>query len=216
MSTQGVPESTQVQPNQGFPHPMAPDPLPMEIVVKGEDGPIVLAPNKPGRPPRDPDDWTEPFLRYYAEWGNQYNAARFAGVDAKTARKHRRSTPEFDRAVRDARRAFKASMQEELVKQAKGLSRGNTIATLARLKATGRKMAERYSEKAVDARILNITQNVYNAPAALGASPPDTLRAWLKDTTPATRALLAVPERSEAIEDAEIAGETPGETGETP
>lgn len=149
------------------PDPMPLDPLPLTVVV---DGRILTAPNKAGRPPRDPSEWTEPYLRYYAEWGNMHNAARFAGVDAKTARKHRRSDPEFDRAVRQARRAFKASMQEELVKQAKGVSRGNTIATLARLKATGRKMAERYSEKAVDARVLNLTMNVQAAPPDLGST----------------------------------------------
>jgi len=218
MDTPQAAESTQINVNQAVPEPVALDPLPMTMVVSTDKGPVVLAPHKgPGRPPRDPAEWTDAFLRYYAEWGNMHNAARFAGVDAKTARKYRRSSPEFDRAVRQARRAFIASMQEELVKQGRGLSRGSTIAVLARLKASGRKMAERYSEKAVDARVLNLTINqAAGAPPDVQATlarmwelPEDERRAMLGEVI-APPALPAGTGAAPAqIEDAEIVGETP-------
>jgi hypothetical protein len=207
MSAQDVPESTLINENQATPEPMGLRELPTTLVV---DGNIVPLPNKAGRPERDPAEWVEPWLRYYAEWGNMYNASRFAGVDAKTARKHRRTHADFDRAVREARKAFKAGLQEELVKQSKGVSKGNTIATLARLKATGRKMAERYSEKAVDARVMNLTIH------AGQAAPPDAdamlTRIFARMGADEQAAMLGKPYELPERTAAEIIDVTPEET----
>jgi hypothetical protein len=165
-----------------------------DAILPAAESPFVGRAKKgrPGRPPRDPADWAPTFLENYEQTGNAYASAKAAGVDVKTVRKHRRMDAHFERQVKTARRAFVASLQEELVKQAR---KGNTIATLARLKASGRRMAERYSEKAVDARVLNLQVNQYGAPATL-ANARDFLAQCLADATPATRAALApAPER---------------------
>ncbi len=177
----------------------------------GEIVPVVPAPEgRVGRPPRDPAEWTAVFLEHYAEWGNLYEASRVAGVDAKTARKHRRSDRTFDLAVREARRAFIASLQMELVKQGRGVSRGMAIPILARLKATGRRMAERYSEKAVDQRVMNVTIN--EAPVSL-AEADAKLQRMIANASPATLALMAgQPAQAPAeVLEAEIVPEAPAQ-----
>ena len=159
-----------------------------DAILPAAESPFVGRAKKgrPGRPPRDPADWAPAFLENYEQTGNAYASAKAAGVDVKTVRKHRRMDAHFERQVKTARRAFVASLQEELVKQAR---KGNTIATLARLKASGRRMAERYSEKAVDARVLNLHVNQYGA--ATLSNVRDFLAQCLADATPATRAALA-------------------------
>lgn len=131
-----------------------------------------------------------------------------------TARKYRLEHPEFARDLKRARHYFAESMEYELTKQARGESKGSFLSTIARLKATRRKMREAYSEKVADTRILALQVNVNGAPAAL-SDPAAYLRECLAESTPATRALLAAPERSDAAEEAEIVGAAePRETGE--
>jgi hypothetical protein len=187
MSTQSGVESTQININQ-------PDDVDNSPAAK-----------KAGRPPRDPEEWTQAFLEHYEQWGNMHSAAKHAGVDAKTARKHRRTDRDFERAVKEARRAFRASLEEELVRQGRGISKGQAVPILARLKASSKKLASRYSEKAVDARIMNIYND--NRTVLTDGAALELVARLAPQLTQASMAQLApISERSEAqIVDVEAA-----------
>lgn len=169
-----------------------------------------------GRPPRSRDagTWWPVYVATYRATGSAYLAAEAAGVSVPTARRYRLEDPARQREIRHARRYFAESMEYELVKQSRGESKGSFLATVARLKATHRRMLERYSEKVADTRVLNLQVNHYGLPAAL-PDPRAFLADCLADATPATRALLGAVSAT-PIEDAVIvAGETP-ENQETP
>lgn len=175
-------------------------------------------PSKGGRPPKV--DWEPKFLAYYAEWGNARNAALVAGVSYELVRRKAKSDATFKRAYREAYRAFIAHLEEQLVRL--GIEKGNVIAILARLKASGRHAAERYSEKAVDARVMNITNNLTLAPpdvettlAKMAGMHADEWRAMHGEVIDAAPlALNGGGPPADAIEDADLgAGETPGEAG---
>lgn len=153
---------------------------------------------KRGRPSRDEDaaTWAPIFLARYRETGSSILAGEAAGIDRRTARRYRLAHPAFAADIKHARRAFRDELQYLLVQQGRGVIKGNVIAVLARLKATGRKMAERYSEKAVDARVMNLTINQVNGMDEAAAHK--LLAAMLPQVTPATQRMLAAPERSEA------------------
>lgn len=151
---------------------------------------VVVAPQKGGRPERDPSEWVDAFLDHYKTYGSLDHAAEHAGVSVVTARHYRFEHPEFAKRVRHSRRYFRNGLQIELVKMGRGESKGNVIAILARLKATGRKMAERYSEKAVDARVMNLTVNNTTAIVSDEAAAR-LLGSLMEHITPATRRLLA-------------------------
>lgn len=154
---------------------------------------VVVAPNRGGRPERDPREWTEAFLAHYEAWGSLVHAAAHAGVSPTTARKHRRADHTFYRHVRDARQAFRESLEMELVRQARGGGDpkerpGSFLATVARLKASGRRMHARYSEKVADAQALTV--NVTNNYLTLETDSRELLAHWRDDVTPATLALV--------------------------
>ena len=181
------------------------------MIVDIDDAPLK---RRRGRPPRLPAEWEAAFLEHYASKGNIHTAAKVAGVSVNTVAKHRRASAPFRARMRLAYREYGALLRETLGQL--GIDKGNVIALLASLKGHSERLARRYSEKAVDARILNLKVNTY-APASL-ADPAAFLRACLADITPATRAeLLSLGERSEpppeAIVDGEIvASEPPGAT----
>lgn len=126
-----------------------------------------------GRPPRAEtgETWWPIFLAAYQDTGSAYLAAAAAGVNVRTARAYRLASAAREREIKHARRVFRDGLQYELVKMARGTSKGNVIACFGRLKATGRRMAERYSEKAVDARVMNVTNNL-----TVNATPPNAAR----------------------------------------
>jgi hypothetical protein len=131
-------------------------------------------------------------------------AAEAAGVSPPTARRYRLDDPERVRELKSARLYFAESMEYELVKQARGESKGSFLATVARLKATRRRMLERYSEKVADTRVLNLTINQQAAPPDL----PATVARMLDLSDDERRAMqglppLMLPGASPAILDAE-------------
>jgi hypothetical protein len=141
-----------------------------QSVDLGPSGPIDSAPLKrAGRPPRslDAETWWPVFVDAYKRTGSLALAAEEAGVSEPTARRYRLADPERGREIRRARRYFRQSLEYLLVQLGRGDVKGQAIPVLARLKATGRKMAERYSEKAVDARVMNLTIH------AGQSAPPD-------------------------------------------
>jgi hypothetical protein len=122
-----------------------------------EDAGVVDAPNnKVGRPPRDVAEWGAPFLRYVRRSGNISRSARKARVSPTTVRKHARAHPEFSRRIAAALREYGDRLEENLGVLA---FKGNAIANIARLKGLSERLAAKYSEKAIDARI---TTNIYN------------------------------------------------------
>jgi hypothetical protein len=161
-----------------------------------------------GRPPKDPADWTDAFLAYYREKGNAHNACKAAQVSFHTYLKHRRAALAFDRACRLAYREYGAMLRQTLAEL--GIDKGNVIALLASLKAHSRRLAERYSEKAVDNRVLNVTVN--EAPVSL-AEADAKLQRMIAAASPATLALMAgqpAQAPAEVLEAELVPEETPG------
>ena len=146
---------------------------------------LMHLPNK-GRPARDPADWEPAFLDYYRRKGNAHNACKAAGVAFHTMLKYRRASPRFDAAYRLAYREYGAMLAEKLGEL--GVDKGNVIALLASLKAHSQRLAARYSEKAVDARVINVSIN--EAPVSLEAATAQ-LQRLIAQASPQTLALLA-------------------------
>lgn len=157
-------------------------------MTRAADGIVVGASKGRGRPPRDPDEWVTKFLDHYKVYGSLDHAAEHAKVSVVTARHYRFNHPDFAKRLRVARRYFRNSLQVELVKMGRGESKGHVIAILARLKATGRKMAERYSEKAIDARVMNLTIN--NTAVFSEEAARQLLQDSLAQMTPTTQRML--------------------------
>ena len=148
---------------------------------------VVDVLNKGGRPPRDPAEWARPFLRGVRKSGNLSRSARRARISPTTMRKHARADPGFARRIAAALREYGDALEENLGDLA---FKGNAIANIARLKALNERLARKYSEKAVDARILNATINVTLAPHDL----PSPRAEDVLDSTLA--ALAAYPDAS--------------------
>jgi hypothetical protein len=154
-----------------------------------------------GRPRRVPAEYEQKLLDYYATKGNLRMAAKLAGVGLNTVARRRKTDPAFRAKLRSARLDFIASLEERLVDL--GIEKGNVIAILARLKAAGDGPARRYSEKAVDNRVVNLTINQGNG------EPPDAqaiLGRLIGALAPAEQRALSGAEP--AILEAEL-GETP-------
>lgn len=163
----------------------------MSEIVAIDDAPLKR--RKAGRPPRDPAEWEAAFLDYYRAKGNLHNAARAAGVSVNTVAKRRRLHPPFNAAVRLAYREYGALLKEKLGEL--GIEKGNVIALIASLKGHSTRMAKRFSEKAVDQRVMNITVNQVSAPpdaletlarleASMNADDVRTMRGEIIDVSP--------------------------------
>lgn len=161
---------------------------------------VVDALIKAGRPARDVSEWGKPFLKGVRRSGNISRSARKARVSPTTVRKYVRAHPDFARRVAAALYEYGDALEENLGILA---FKGNAIANISRLKALNKRLASKYSEKAVDARVLNLTVN--NTQIVTESAAQDLLRRSIAQATPATLAILGagaapVP----AIIDAEV------------
>jgi hypothetical protein len=120
---------------------------------------------KTGRPVREVSEWGKAFLKGVRASGNISRSARKARVSPTTVRKYAKAHPEFARRISAALVEYGDALEENLGVLA---FKGNAIANISRLKALNQRLAAKYSEKAVDARVLNLTINQGNG------APPDT------------------------------------------
>lgn len=120
--------------------------------------------NPGGRPVRRVSEWGKPFLRGVRKSGNISRSARKARVSPTTVRKYVKAHPEFAARVAAALREYGDALEENLGELA---FKGNAIANISRLKGLNDRLARKYSEKAVDNRVLNLTINQG------GGTPPE-------------------------------------------
>jgi hypothetical protein len=181
-----------------------------EPAIVGIDDALIKA----GRPVRKVSEWGKAFLKGVRKSGNISRSARKARVSPTTVRKYAKAHPEFAQRIAGALREYGDALEENLGVLA---LKGNAIANIARLKALNKRLAAKYSEKAVDARVMNVTINQVAPPSDAAA-----ILARLHGSSPDERTAM-----EGGIVDAEVvsaepegrrpdAPETAGETGAQP
>jgi transposase-like protein len=171
------------------------------------DSAIDDAPNKVGRPVRDVSEWGPAFLKGVRKSGNISRSARKARVSPTTVRKWARAHPEFARKISGALREYGDRLEENLGELA---FKGNAVANIARLKGLNDRLARKYSEKAVDNRVINLTVNQGQS------APPDAdamlTRIFARMGADEQAAMLGKPYELPERTAAEIIDVTPEET----